>query len=1023
MMEGALGLGRIQHGAVLLCLCGTLWAQQPKASPASAATDFSLYEGRPVVSLELAGQPHLLSPSAQASLLASLPQQSGTPLDVGKMQQSLAALRSVLPQDKVTGISVEVVPEVAGIRVQFLLQPAAYFGVFQFPGALRFPYLRLLEASHYANQSPYSDPSLSSAVSGLQDFFQQEGYFQAGVKAQIQSLPAQGLVNVDFTTALGPRAHYGALIFQGATPAQAARMRDDLTSWTARLLRRSVIPGHTYSLARLQSAAAHLQSSLNGEGYLGAQVSLAGARYHPDTNLADITFAVHPGPLVKLQVTGAHLWPWTRHSLLPITSESSVDPLLVQDGQENLANYFASQGYFSAQVTTKVQTTTATGETETRVTQASAAALTPPPPPPAAPATPPASKSIVYKIDKGPRHDVEGISFSGNTFYNRDDLLPLVKIQTEGLFSHGNFSQALLRQSVSNIQTLYQTSGYSSVAVTPEVTHPGGNLAVNFKITEGPQDFVQSLRIEGNTVSPDLFAPQGLMVGTGTPFAQQLISQDRAQILAYYLSHGFLNAAFRASAQRIAGQRHLVNVVYHITEGPQVRARRILFAGSQYTQPRLLRLLTANLQPNTFLTENDLLTAESRLYSPGIFDWATVAPRRPITDQTNADVVVKVHEAARNSLVYGFGFDLTNRGGSVPSGTVALPGLPVVGLPSNFTTSQATFFGPSVNAQYTRLNFTGNASTLSFGGYAGRLDQRGSITYSDPHLFWSPFSGNLLLSAEHDAQNPIFTASTGQASYQLERPLNLDRTTNLFLRYSYSQTSLTRLLIPDLVPARDRNIRLSTLSATFLRDTRDNPLDAHKGMLESYELDYSARALGSTVNFAKLQTQTAYYKQMADGIVWANSLRLGAAHALGSSFVPLSQAFFTGGGSTLRGFPLDGAGPQKTIPACGNPNDPATCTLIQVPVGGNELLILNSELRIPTPQIWDHLGIALFYDGGNVFDHVGINNIGAGYTNSIGVGLRYQTAVGPIRFDLGHNLNGLPGVQATQFFITLGQAF
>ncbi|HET9784652.1 MAG TPA: POTRA domain-containing protein, partial [Terriglobales bacterium] len=685
-------LGRIQFWAVLGCLCAALAAQQPTAVSAPPATDFTLYAGRPVVSLELAGQPALLSAAAQAALLAKLPQQSGDPLDVDKIQRSLIALRDVLPRDRVTAISVHVVPEVAGIRVQFLLEPAEYFGVFQFPGALRFPYLRLLEASQYTNQSPYSDHSLQAAVNGLNDFFRQEGYFQAVVSARLHSLPDQGLANVDFATTLGPRARYGKLLFQGATSAQADHMRGQLTSWTARLFRRSVIPGHAYSLQRLQAAAANLQSGLNDEGYLGAQVTLAGARYHPDTNLADITFAVMPGPLVNLHVTGAHLWPWTRHSLLPITSESSVDPLLVQDGQENLANYFASQGYFNAQVTTQVQTTSPSGETETRVTQASAAALAPPPPAPPAPATPPAAKSIVYKIDKGPRHDVVGISFSGNVFYARDDLLPLVKIETAGVFSHGNFSQALLRQSVSNIETLYQNSGYSSVAVTPDITHPGGNLAVAFKIVEGPQDFVQSLSIEGNKVSPDLFAPQGLMIGTGTPFAQQLIAQDRAQILAYYLSHGYLNATFRASAQRLTGQRHLVNVTYHISEGPQVRARRILFAGAQYTQPRLLLRLTPKLQPGAFVTETDLLTAESRLYSPGIFDWATVAPRRPITDQTNADVVVKVHEAARNSLVYGFGFDLTNRGGSVPSGTVALPGLPVVGLPSNFTTSQATFF-------------------------------------------------------------------------------------------------------------------------------------------------------------------------------------------------------------------------------------------------------------------------------------------------------------------------------------------
>ena len=64
-----------------------------------------------------------------------------------------------------------------------------------------------------------------------------------------------------------------------------------------------------------------------------------------------------------------------------------------------------------------------------------------------------------------------------------------------------------------------------------------------------------------------------------------------------------------------------------------------------------------------------------------------------------------------------------------------------------------------------------------------------------------------------------------------------------------------------------------------------------------------------------------------------------------------------------------------------------------------------------------------FYDGGNVFDRLSFNNFSQNYTNSVGLGLRYATPVGPIRVDLGHNLSPIPGIKATQIFITLGQAF
>src|SRR6185312_4455615 len=195
-------------------------------------------------------------------------------------------------------------------------------------------------------------------------------------------------------------------------------------------------------------------------------------------------------------------------------------------------------------------------------------------------------------------------------------------------------------------------------------------------------------------------------------------------------------------------------VIYTITQGPRVRTLTVTTLGRQITQQRLVDRTTANLQAEKLLTENDMLTAESRLYEPGIFDWTEVRPRRPITTQTQEDVVIKVHEARRNTLLYGFGFDYTNRGGSIPSGTVALPGLPIVGLPNSFKTSQSSFFGPSGNIQYTRINIGGKAETLTMGAFAGRLDQRANITFTNPSLFWTNFSGNLQLSGEIDAENP-----------------------------------------------------------------------------------------------------------------------------------------------------------------------------------------------------------------------------------------------------------------------------
>jgi len=93
-----------------------------------------------------------------------------------------------------------------------------------------------------------------------------------------------------------------------------------------------------------------------------------------------------------------------------------------------------------------------------------------------------------------------------------------------------------------------------------------------------------------------------------------------------------------------------------------------------------------------------------------------------------------------------------------------------------------------------------------------------------------------------------------------------------------------------------------------------------------------------------------------------------------------------------------------------------------VPVGGHMLAIVNSEMRFPIP-LKSGLGGVVFYDGGNVYGNINFHQFTSNYTNSVGFGFRYRTPVGPLRIDIGHNLNAPPGVRSTQYFVTLGQAF
>lgn len=507
------------------------------------------------------------------------------------------------------------------------------------------------------------------------------------------------------------------------------------------------------------------------------------------------------------------------------------------------------------------------------------------------------------------------------------------------------------------------------------------------------------------------------------------MEDDRTTILANYLRAGYLNASFRESASQVSKQDpHSINVVYHISEGPRVFTDNVITLGREQTLQRLINKDVALLKPDQPLTQSDLLMAGSKLYAhTGVFDWAEVDPKREITTQSSEDVLVKVHEGPRNEFQYGFGFELVQRGGSVPSGTVALPNLPPVGLPANFTTNEATFYGPRGTAQYTRNNLRGRGETFSATAFAGRLDQRGALYYIDPNFRWSPWTATTELSIERNQENPIYSAQVALASEQFQRFVDRARNNTVFFRYSYSKTDLTHVLLAELVPPDNDHIKLSTLAANFTRDTRNNPLDARRGFFGTLELDFNSSALGSNVDFAKLIGQAAYYKEKIHHIVWANSIRVGLAQPFNNSFVPLSETFFTGGGNSLRGIPLDSAGPQRAVYVC--PDGTTACGVtIPFPTGGNELLLLNSEARIPLSWIRKNLGFALFYDGGSVFPLVGFHDFTSLYSNNVGIGLRYATPVGPIRFDVGKDLNAVPGTSpaqyySLQFYVGIGQAF
>jgi outer membrane protein assembly factor BamA len=239
---------------------------------------------------------------------------------------------------------------------------------------------------------------------------------------------------------------------------------------------------------------------------------------------------------------------------------------------------------------------------------------------------------------------------------------------------------------------------------------------------------------------------------------------------------------------------------------------------------------------------------------------------------------------------------------------------------------------------------------------------------------------------------------------------------HMIVNYGYRiERSHTYDTGPD--PIFDVRLRIASLTATLTRDTRDDLLDATRGSFISHAMQFSPESLGSQVRFIKYFGQYFRYfplqkprvewftgQVLRTRLVFATGVRVGLGTGLGGQEIPLSERFFAGGSTTIRGFAQNSLGPETGG--------------IVFP-GGNGMLVLNNELRFPIMKIFDGVG---FVDVGNVYPKVSdfsLHNV----RSAAGLGVRVRTPWFLLRLDYGLKLDRRPGESPGRLFFSIGQAF
>ena len=989
-------------------------SQEPQtAEPSSALASISAYAGRTVRSIELPGVPD------RDHLLQMLPQKSGQPLDRDQVRESI---RVLFATGRFADIQAEVTPSGPALRLTFTTSLNFFVGAVDVEGAPGRPnHNQIVNASKFQLGELHTLDKLDRALQNIRQLMQENGYYRARVTAESTSNAATQQVNILFHITPGEPAHVGEVKLTGHSAFSQGQVQD-----IARMH-----SGDRVTAARVTNSLQHLRKKLQKQERVLAQVSIAEQKYHPESNAVDYTYLIEPGPVVVVYAQGFHISRGVLKKEVPVYEENALDDDLLNEGKRNLLDYLQSRGHFDA--TVEIQKETG-----------------------------PDTIHVTYRIDPGPVHKLELIEITGNRYFSRQMLRLRLQIQPAGKFSHGRYSGVLLKNDVASLQTLYVSNGFREAKIQTKVDdnyhHADNHLAVHIQIEEGPQTLVGSFHIAGNRKIDTRAFPERNTT-EGQPYSEQNLANDRESILNYYFNRGFSNAILEITTNPSPSQPDREDITYTIQEGEQFLVNQVMVAGLDHTRDYVVQR-EIQVVAGEPLSQRDLLETQSKLYDLGIFSQVDTAVQNPEGSDPQKNVLVQVQEAKRYTFTYGLGLEFET---GLPAGTSSPTG--------------STGVSPRVGFDITRLNVGGRDQTLTFQSHVGRLQQRGLISYEIPKLFNNDrFKLFYTIFYDNSLDVATFTSQRWEGKIDLRQQIGKQQpnhSTSITYRFDYRRVKASNLAA-NFSPAEfslfSLPARVGGPGFTFIRDKRDSPLESTKGQYFTLDAFAASSYFGSQADYGRALAQDSTYYAFGrpnHKFVFARSTSVGLEQVYrgtrvlppgacqiinfvptcptGISVIPLPEVFFSGGGNAHRGFGLNQAGPR----------DPDS----GFPIGGTALFVNSEELRLPPvslPYLGEGFGFAIFHDMGNVFTAghdmlkglmrwhqpnpsqclqfiavtqtnqyngcvTQFNNSGYDYTShAVGIGLRYKTPIGPLRFDFGYNLN--PTAYPTGYTLSTPQA-
>jgi len=621
---------------------------------------------------------------------------------------------------------------------------------------------------------------------------------------------------------------------------------------------------------------------------------------------------------------------------------SIANPVILNQNAEKIRLFYEGEGYYQATVAPKVEPVS---ENEAKV---------------------------VFSIQEGPEFEIDEIVFNGNQAFSDGKLKKQMKTKELLLFFfYGTLKTSELKADSDRIKAFYLNNGYLDVKIGEpqvEINREAKKIRISIDIQEGSQFRVGQMSMSGNTVFEAKDLLRDLSTKPGEVFSYEVLQRDLFHITDRYGERGHIFADVSPLTD-LDREKLLVNIKLGVQEGKQIRLERLEISGNDRTRDNVIRR-EFRIGEGDIYDSRAVRRGKDALNYLGFFEELKVDT---VPGSTEDQLILKlgVKERLTGTFSLGGGY------GSV-DGVMAM-------------------------AQIAESNLFGRGIRVSLSGEVAQRRLRLNLHFFDPKVYDTDNSlGFNLYNQERDFDDWREGRVGGDVTYG--RPI-------YWLFQGYLTYRYERLKIFDLSRDAPRNVReqrgestISSLTFVLQRDLRDSAIDPSRGSRGLASAQYAGGFLGGDNHFMKYEGDFSYYHPLFWKVVGVVHGNIGFAEGLGDQELPVSERYFLGGPTTVRGYEFMDIGP---VDENGEP------------YGGNKKLIFNVEIVFPL--IENFKGV-LFYDRGNAWAE-GVDYSLSDMRQGAGVGLRFFSPLGPIRLEYGWKINPKKGESQGEFHFSVGAFF